>query len=247
MVKKEEGNQAEINIGLVGHVDHGKTTLTKSLSGKWTDTHSEELKRGISIRLGYADAAFYKCPSCKGSEAYCTNEKCPNCSKKAKLLRRVSFVDAPGHEILMTTMLSGAALMQGAILVIAANEKCPQPRTVEHLMALNIGGVKNIVVAQNKADIVSKEDAIENYKAIKKFLGEYGYEKAPIIPISATFGINIDLLIESIEETIKTPKFDKKKSGDYIIYATRHKFSAERYDIKLLCTKLASYLEDPQV
>jgi len=56
--------QPEINIGLVGHVDHGKTTLTKALSGVWTDRHSEEIKRGISIRLGYADTALFKCPKC---------------------------------------------------------------------------------------------------------------------------------------------------------------------------------------
>lgn len=110
---KKEPEQAEVNIGLIGHVDHGKTSITHALSGKWTDTHSEELKRGISIRLGYADAVFYKCPTCKGAEAYTTKETCPSCGKKAKKLRKVSFVDAPGHETLMTTMLSGAALMHG--------------------------------------------------------------------------------------------------------------------------------------
>ena len=59
-----EPQQPEINIGLVGHVDHGKTSLVKVLSGTWTDTHSEELKRGITIRLGYADVVFRKCKKC---------------------------------------------------------------------------------------------------------------------------------------------------------------------------------------
>ncbi|MEW6295450.1 MAG: translation initiation factor IF-2 subunit gamma [Candidatus Diapherotrites archaeon] len=209
--KKAEAKQAEVNIGLIGHVDHGKTSITYALSGKWTDTHSEEIKRGISIRLGYADTTFYKCTKCKGAEAFTTKENCPNCKGKALELRKVSFVDAPGHETLMTTMLSGAALMHGAILVIAANEPCPQPRTVEHLMALQIAEIKNIVVAQNKIDLVDRQAALENYNQIKEFLKEYGYENAPIIPTAAHFGTNIDLLIEAIEKNIPTPKFDKKK------------------------------------
>ena len=198
--------QPEINIGMIGHVDHGKTSLTKAMTGKWTDTHSEELKRGISIRLGYADATFFKLKT-PGGEVF-SNE-----DKEGKVLskRIVSFVDAPGHETLMTTMLSGAALMNGAVLVIAANEPCPQPRTIEHLMALKFAGVDKIVVAQNKIDLVSKEKATENYKAIKKFMKEFGYDKAPVIPTVANFGANIDLLIEAIEEEIPTPKYDLKK------------------------------------
>src|SRR3989338_4524017 len=121
MVKKKEeksvagagiGNeQPEINIGLVGHVDHGKTTLTEKLSGKWTDTHSEEIKRGITIRLGYADSIFRKCPDIDEAEGYTILEKCPHCGKDTILLRKVSFVDAPGHESLMATMLAGTTIM----------------------------------------------------------------------------------------------------------------------------------------
>ncbi|HIP34555.1 MAG TPA: translation initiation factor IF-2 subunit gamma, partial [Methanothermococcus okinawensis] len=132
--------QSELNIGMVGHVDHGKTSLTKLLTGVWTDTHSEELKRGITIRLGYADCEIRKCPKCPEPEAYTVEKVCPRCGAKTKLLRKVSFVDAPGHETLMATMLSGASLMDGAILVIAANEECPQPQTKEHLMALDVLG-----------------------------------------------------------------------------------------------------------
>ena len=149
--------QSDVNIGLVGHVDHGKTTLTKALSGIWTDTHSEETKRGISIRLGYADIEFRKCPNCGEPECYTTSKKCEICGSETELIRKVSFVDAPGHETLMATMLSGAAIMDGAVLVIAANESCPQPQTKEHLMALDVIGVKDVIVVQNKIDIVSKE------------------------------------------------------------------------------------------
>ena len=208
---EHEPAQAEVNIGMVGHVDHGKTSLTKALTGKWTDTHSEELKRGISIRLGYADAVFYKCEKCSSFEAYKLKPKCDKCSGDAKLLRKVSFVDAPGHETLMTTMLSGAALMNGAVLVIAANEPCPQPRTAEHLIALEMAGISSIVVAQNKIDLVSRERALESFREIKNFLKEHDAENAQIIPVAAHFNANIDALIEAIEKAIPSPKFESGK------------------------------------
>jgi len=206
VTRREKPKQAEVNIGMIGHVDHGKTTLTYALTGVWTDTHSEELKRGISIRLGYADAIFYRDPNKEPPEAY-TNKECEGC----ELLRRVSFVDAPGHETLLTTMLSGAAIMDGAVLVIAANEPCPQPQTEEHLLALQAIGQKNVVVAQNKVDLVSKEDAKKNAAQIRDFLDQYGYDEVPIIPTSAHHAVNIDALIEAIELFIPTPKRDLSK------------------------------------
>lgn len=204
--------QSDVNIGLVGHVDHGKTTLTKALSGVWTDTHSEETKRGISIRLGYADIEFRKCPKCEEPECYTTSDKCENCGSETELVRKVSFVDAPGHETLMATMLSGAAIMDGAVLVIAANENCPQPQTKEHLMALDVIGVKDVIVVQNKIDIVSKERAIESYNEIKEFVKGTCAEEAPIIPVSAQQGANIDILIEAMLN-IKAPERSLDKSA----------------------------------
>ncbi len=203
--------QSVVNIGIVGHVDHGKTTLVKALSGTWTDRHSEEIKRGISIRLGYADVVLRKCPNCAEPDSYTTKEVCEICGTKTEILRPISFVDSPGHETLMATMLSGAALMDGALLVIAANEPCPQPQTKEHLMALNIIGIKNIVIVQNKIDIVPREKVIENYNQIKAFVKDTVAENAPIIPVSAQQNANIDLVIEAIEKYIPTPQHDLEK------------------------------------
>ncbi len=202
----KNSKQPEVNIGLVGHVDHGKTTLTEQLSSKWTDTHSEELKRGITIKLGYADTTFYK-----------TKKGYSPKGEDSEFLRKVSLVDAPGHESLMATMLAGATLMDGAILLIAANEPCPQPQTREHLMALENSGIKNVVIAQNKIDLVDDEKVMKNYKQIKEFLKGTSYEDAPIIPISAGRGINISYLIEAIEETIPTPKRDPDKDPLFLV------------------------------
>lgn len=197
---------------MVGHVDHGKTTLTKALSGVWTDKHSEEIKRGISIRLGYADITFNKCPKCDPPKSYTTKDKC-QCGGPVEYLKKVSFVDSPGHETLMATMLSGAAIMDGALLVIAANEPCPQPQTKEHLMALEIVGIKNIVIVQNKIDIVTKERAMESYQEIKKFIEGTVAENSPIIPVAAQHGANIDVLIEQIIDKVPTPERDKSKTA----------------------------------
>jgi translation initiation factor 2 subunit 3 len=209
--QKSIARKPEVNIGMVGHVDHGKTTLVKSLSGVWTDQHSEEIKRGISIRLGYADATFRRCPKCPEPDCFTVEAKCPNCGTETEVLRTVSFVDSPGHETLMATMLCGAAIMDGAVLVISANEACPQPQTKEHLMALNITGIDKIVIVQNKIDLVPKEKVVEHYNQIKSFIKGTVAEKAPIIPISAQQNINMDMLIQAIEKMIPTPPRDVNK------------------------------------
>jgi len=196
------------------YVDHGKSTLVETLTGKWPSLHSEELKRGITIRLGYADVTFYKCPKCG---TYLTSDKCPKCFEDAEILRTVSFVDAPGHESLMATVLTGSALMDGAILVIAADEKCPLPQTREHLITLEVVGIKNIVIIQNKIDIVTKERAEKSYQEIKNFVKGTIAESSPIIPISAQQKINIEYIIEAIEKYIPTPKRDLEKDSRMLV------------------------------
>jgi len=185
--------------------------LVEALTGVWAARHSEELRRGITIKLGYADAPIYKCPNCEPPRCYSTEEKCPNCGSPCEFVRAVSFVDAPGHEALMATTLSGAAVMDGAILVIAADEPCPQPQTREHLAAIEIVGIKNIVVVQNKVDVVDENRALESYREIVEFVKGTVAEGAPIIPISAQHSANIDALLQALEECIPTPARDPTK------------------------------------
>jgi translation initiation factor 2 subunit 3 len=209
-------NQPEVNIGLVGHVDHGKTTLVQALSGQWTDQHSEEMKRDISIRLGYADATFRECPGRERPERYTVEQECPDGSE-SEPLRTVSFVDTPGHETLMATMLSGASLMDGAVLVISANEPVPQAQTEEHLMALDIVGIENIVVAQNKIDLVGREQARENYQQIQSFVEGTVAEGAPVVPVSAQQAVNLDVLIDAVETEIPTPDRDPDADPEMLV------------------------------
>jgi translation initiation factor 2 subunit 3 len=207
MVKAEIKSKEElpvVNVGIVGHIDHGKTTLLSKLSGKWTDTHSEEMKRGITIKLGYADIILYNSNGVYGME------------KKGDAIRHVSFVDAPGHEMLMATMLSGAALIDVAILVVAANEGI-KPQTREHLLAVHAKRIPQLVVVQNKVDLVSQEQAIKNYNEIKSLL-KGKYDNAPIIPVSAQQSVNLEYIYEALA-TFPLP--DRKLDGEPVFIVAR--------------------------
>ena len=195
-------NLPEINVGVVGHIDHGKTTLLSRLTGKFADTHSEELKRGITIKLGYAELIIHK----DGNKFSID---------KGKPVRYVSFIDAPGHEMLMATMLSGAAIIDSAILVIAANEGI-KPQTKEHFMALQAKKIKNIIIVQNKIDLVSKERVLESYKEIKEFVKGTIAENSPIIPVSAQQNVNIEKILEALTE-IPVPKRDESLNPIFLI------------------------------
>ena len=195
-----------LNVGIVGHIDHGKTTLLHKLSGKWTDTHSEELKRGITIKLGYADVILYE-----DQGKYNVQKGTP--------IRHISFIDAPGHEMLMATMLSGAAIIDAAILVVAANEGI-KPQTREHLIALQAKKVMHLIVVQNKIDLVDKTQALKSFQEIKALL-KGKYDDATIIPVSAQQEVNIEAIYRALAEvpvperiTIGEPRFLVARSFD---------------------------------
>jgi len=172
--------QATINIGTIGHVAHGKSTVVKAISTVQTVRFKNELERNITIKLGYANAKLYQIDEntldddhksldplstehyycARGSahpDSFAADENVFGAGAMYKLVRHVSFVDCPGHDILMATMLTGAAIMDAALLLIAANETCPQPQTNEHLAAIEIMKLKNILILQNKIDLVSRE------------------------------------------------------------------------------------------
>jgi translation initiation factor 2 subunit 3 len=206
--------QATINIGVIGHVAHGKSTIVHSITGTQTVRFKNELERNITIKLGYANAKFFKCknyhcpqPGCfkaTGSKIY-KNIFCDQCHCDMELIKHVSFVDCPGHEVLMSTMLSGTSIMDSALLVIAANEICPQPQTAEHLVAVEIMKMENLIIIQNKVDLVSKSQAIKSYQQIENFMKGTKLKKFLLLPISAQRKCNIDVLIKEIIQAIPIP------------------------------------------
>merc|ERR1712137_958535 len=220
--------QATINIGTIGHVAHGKSTVVKAISGVQTVRFKSELERNITIKLGYANAKIFRCdnercprPVCYISAGSSKDDVVPceraGCTGKLRLIRHVSFVDCPGHDILMATMLNGAAVMDAALLLIAGNESCPQPQTSEHLAAIEIMQLRHIIILQNKIDLVKEQAAQDQYQQIKKFVKGTVAEKAPVVPISAQMKYNIDVVCEYIVKKIPVPFRDFTASPRLIV------------------------------
>lgn len=204
--------QATINIGTIGHVAHGKSTVVKAISGVQTVRFKNELIRNITIKLGYANAKIYRADDSVPNTLGCFRSKGSSNAdifeedgKTWRLQRHVSFVDCPGHDILMATMLNGAAVMDAALLLIAGNEPCPQPQTSEHLAAVEIMKLPYIIILQNKVDLVKQEQAEAQHDQIKKFVAGTVADSAPIIPISAVLKYNIDVVCEYIARYIPVP------------------------------------------
>ncbi|MCS4541255.1 MAG: selenocysteine-specific translation elongation factor, partial [Euryarchaeota archaeon] len=171
-----------INVGLFGHIDHGKTEvarrLTEIVSTAGLDKHPEAQRRGITIDLGFT--------------SFILNEYI------------VTLVDVPGHADLIRNVVAGADIIDAAILVIDA-QKGPEVQTGEHILILNYFGIKNLVVALNKVDLVNKDQTEKVGSQIKKVLIGTIFENAPIVPISAKTGEGILQLKEILYKQIKPP------------------------------------------
>ncbi|KAJ5787164.1 Translation elongation factor EF1A/initiation factor IF2gamma C-terminal [Penicillium paradoxum] len=211
--------QATQNIGTIGHVAHGKSTVVKAISEVQTVRFKNELERNITIKLGYANAKIYKCDSPE-----CPRPTCYKSFKSEKEIDPPSSSQVPSIPSLptvttfssialvtifcfaqMSTMLSGAAVMDAALLLIAGNETCPQPQTSEHLAAIEIMKLNNIIILQNKVDLMRSDNALEHYQSILKFIRGTVADGSPVIPISAQLKYNIDAVNEALVHTIPIP------------------------------------------
>ncbi|KAK3541621.1 hypothetical protein QTP86_033068 [Hemibagrus guttatus] len=187
--------QATINIGTIGHVAHGKSTVVKAISGvyKLDDPSCPRPECYRSCGSSTPDEFPTDIPGTKGN---------------FKLVRHVSFVDCPGHDILMATMLERCR---------SGNESCPQPQTSEHLAAIEIMKLKHILILQNKIDLVKESQAKEQYEQILAFVQGTVAEGAPIIPISAQLKYNIEVVCEYIVKKIPVPIRDFKSEPRLIV------------------------------
>src|SRR6056297_577803 len=163
-----------IIVGTAGHVDHGKSTLIRALTGINPDRLKEEQQRGLTIDIGFA---YFDLPSG----------------------RRAGIVDVPGHEKFVKNMLAGAIGFDAVILVIAADEGI-MPQTKEHLNILSLLDVKNGIVALTKIDMVEDEWVELISEEIKEQLQGTFLEEAPVVPVSAIKGIGLDTLGKYLDE-----------------------------------------------
>lgn len=180
------------------------------MTGTVTQKHSKELEKNITMKLGYANAKIWKCDLCGECAFSASNEKyyiCDPCDKDMTLVNHVSFVDCPGHNALMATMLNGTCVLDYTILVESAhNKEIPAPQTVDHLIITKQIGTPNYVTVVNKLDLVNKSTAKEIINNFKNFLEQHSVT-SPIIPISANFEINLDILCKYMAK-MKIPTRD---------------------------------------
>ena len=236
-------NQPTINIGLVGHVANGKSTIVKAITNIATQRHSNEQSRGITINIGYANAKIFKCNVCNSPECYQStgsdiiNHQCNICDEETILVSHISFVDNPGHYSFMTTMMNGTNVMDYAILVESAenmlNKNCkqfPAPQTIEHLNITEKVNIPTKIICINKFDLVQKQHSAKLINTLKDYLDTTSVDKSiPIIPISASLQCNIDVICESIAQ-LEPPKRDLSNIFKMIIVRS---FNVNKHHCKI--------------
>lgn len=206
-------NQPTFNIGAIGHVASGKSTLTKSITGIKTQKHSSEQERNITINIGYANAKIYI--DKEGNLHTAPSKKrflLDNSGDEMKLIGHISFVDVPGHESFMSNMISGSAIMNGCVLVIASNENIPQVQTFEHFEAVKNVEIDDFIILQNKVDLIKEDENQDVYKKIKKFVKGSAAEESVIIPSTIQNDINKDEILKNIINICQTKNLSLLKN-----------------------------------
>ena len=229
--------QPIFNIGVIGHVAHGKSTLVKSITGTKTQKHSSEKVRNITINIGYANSKIYIDKS--GIYVTCPTNMDFDDDESLKLVAHISFVDVPGHEAYMSNMVSGSAVMNSTILVIASNENIPQPQTYEHFEAIKNINVEEFIILQNKCDLIEYEKNEEVLEKIKSFVQNSVAENATIIPSSIQNDVNRQEILKNLVRSCSLNNFSKlsKKINENLRMTIIRSFDVNKqnsfyYDLK---------------
>ena len=205
-------NQPTINIGVIGHVAHGKSTFTKSMTGTKTQKFSSEQEKNITIHIGYANTKIFMD---KDGDLHTATSNTKTLKDKEDndmtLVKHISFVDCPGHESFMSNMISGSAIMDTCVLVIASNDKIPQPQTYEHLQAVENADINKFLILQNKMDLIEEDETNNVHNQIKNFIRGTKAESSRIIPSSIQNNINKSEILKSL---VNLPRFHRIDTGD---------------------------------
>lgn len=178
--------QPVMNIGLLGNVSHGKSTLVKVLTGISTQKSKREKINNSTQKLGYANCRIYEMDGRYNIE-------------EGTLVNHFSFVDCPGHNDLIDVMMSGATLMDGAIVVIAANENPKSLKQLkQHLLTAKLLNIEKLIFVLNKCDLVSEAGCLYCMEYLKEIFEEFEIDNPIVIPMSLNFGLNVNYLLEGI-------------------------------------------------
>ena len=209
--------QPILNIGLLGSVSDGKSTLAKKLSEKTTSTHSSEKLRNITIYQGYANFIILKD---EYGEYHSTNAE--DFDNSNELVHHISFVDCPGHQDLIQTLLTSISLMDGAIFVIAVNQPITKKnQLIQHLIASKLHNLNKIIICLNKIDLVSKNTLLLRKQELDNILQKYNINPYVIIPTCFNKKIGLNYLIQAIMELFNVTDYINRSNLDPLFRISR--------------------------
>ncbi len=215
--------QPNMNIGTLGSVSDGKSTMIYQLTGIKTQKHSSEKQRNITIKPGYANLKIWYCESCEeydSSSSDKTNLLCKYCNTDSELVNHISFVDCPGHAELILTMMGSLSLMKGSVVVISAAEPInKKPQLRQHLIASKMANIDKLIICFNKLDLITKEVAIERKKELDNLLKELEIEPYIIIPTSFNKKLGLKYLLKAMMEVF--PPHEPTTNNDTFFRITR--------------------------
>jgi translation initiation factor 2 subunit 3 len=211
-------NQPIINIGCLGSVSDGKSTLVEKLTDTKTQRHSTEKDRNITIKQGYGNMKIWT----DNENNYYTTNSSYDDYNSYNLVNHISFVDCPGHHTLIQTMLASISLMDGAIIIISVDQPLNNKnQLIQHLIAAKLGKLKKLIICLNKIDLVSKNIVLERKKELDEILLKYDIKPYIIIPTCFNKKIGLNYVVKSIMELFNCNSYINRISEKPIFRISR--------------------------